>query len=80
MLAGNNVFGSNLLFAFVEGKSDLSEALSCSADTRKWHSCCCTLQPPSGINARSKTQGPLIQDFHIRDRTAASDCGFTPLH
>jgi hypothetical protein len=38
MLAGNNVFGGNLLFAFVEGKSHLSEALG-------------TLQLPSGINA-----------------------------
>jgi len=27
MLAGNNVFGGNLLFAFVEDKCDLSEAL-----------------------------------------------------
>jgi hypothetical protein len=49
MLAGNNVFGGNLLFAFVEGKSHLSEALGRSAD--KWHSRCCTLQPPSGISA-----------------------------
>jgi hypothetical protein len=53
MLAGSNVFGGNLLFAFIHGKRSKRGADPGISSTRA--AARCTLQPHSGINACSKT-------------------------